>query len=463
MISGACKYKNIAVLDLTHGGAIIARKLSELGYNVHAVDVYNTEDDDTLSNLKINNISTYKKPFPVDYLDLLITPIHLDPEYPMLKQAIAKNVDIATHHWIVGKILSDDKRLEDKTIIEVTGTRAKTSTSSLLADILSRKLDVVLHSSRGVEYWKEGLPETIYDGLSITPGNILQVMDRSFSEKLNPDAYIFEVSLGGTGIADFNIITTLEQDYKIAKENRWASSAKTQMINYAKSGSKLLINTDTKGLINHSAKKFNSIFEFNDGKYPDSQGDLNLILDNNDIIIRLPNETISINTGYSYDIESYTTAIAAAVSTAYNIGVELSVIKKTLVEFSGLQGRMREQTFNNCILIDNSNSGTDVTSADKSLDYALDKKCSGKVVMVMGEESAQVCEGLSLKKTYDFVNLRSSDIDQLILVGDRLHNIKLKDAYHTSTLDEGLKVAFEIVNSSHVSDNLIISNVKCFR
>ncbi|MFP4654791.1 MAG: coenzyme F430 synthase [Methanohalobium sp.] len=464
MIAGKGSYKNIAVLDLTHGGVTIAKKLSELGYNVYAVDVYNTVDAETLSYLQINsNISTFKEPFFVDNLDLLIAPVHLDPDYPMLVQAYKKGVETATHHKIVGDILSRDKRVKDAAIIEITGTKGKTSTASILADILSRRMNVILHTSQGLEFWKNGLPERICNGLSITPGNILQVVDMSLSKELNPDAYVFEVSLGGTGLADMGIITTLNQDFTIANGTKQASSAKLEMIDNAKLNSKMVINSNAKEAILCSRKKHIKTFEFNTGNVPDNPVDLNLMFDNDGIIIKLQDEMFSIDAGYGYDIESYTTAVAAAVSAAHEMNVEFPIIKKTLIEFSGLKGRMREQKFSNGILIDNSNSGMDAVSAEKSLDYALRKKCSGKIVMIMGEESAQVCEGLFLKNVHDFVERRNDDIDQLILVGERLCNIKHEDAYYTSTLDEGLKVAFDIADKYLGSDNLIISSVKCFR
>jgi len=43
-------------------------------------------------------------------------------------------------------------------------------------------------------------------------------------------------------------------------------------------------------------------------------------------------------------------------------------------------------------LIDNSNSGMDIRSAEKALEYS--KKEGGRIVMVLGEEAKEVCEGL---------------------------------------------------------------------
>ncbi len=54
-----------------------------------------------------------------------------------------------------------------------------------------------------------------------------------------------EISLGGTGLADYGILTSFAGDYRIAAGTRWASTAKLQMVSLAKEGSKLVANTDT--------------------------------------------------------------------------------------------------------------------------------------------------------------------------------------------------------------------------
>ena len=173
---------NAAVLDLTHGGIIIAQKLVQLGYNVSAIDVYNTVYPAILADLQDNfNIRTSKDPIPVDNLDIVVAPVHLDQNYEMLHQARDMGKEIVTHHKIVGEILSHDKTIAGAKIIEITGTKAKTSTASILADMLSRKLSVVLHTTRGLEYWENGTPPRINQELSIAPGGILLAVDKTAS------------------------------------------------------------------------------------------------------------------------------------------------------------------------------------------------------------------------------------------------------------------------------------------
>ncbi len=470
---------NAAVLDLTHGGIIIAQKLVQLGYKVSAVDVYNTVDPAILADLQDNfNIKTSKDPIPVDNLDIVVAPVHLDRNYEMLQQARDMGIKIVTHHKIVGEILSHDKTIAGAKIIEITGTKAKTSTASILADMLSRKLSVVLHTTRGLEYWENGTPSLIYQGLSIAPGSILHAVDKTASyisansnsnsnskpkpkpkSNIAPDVYIFEVSIGGTGYADIGILTTLTQDYKIANETAWASDAKMQMLDNAKPGSTIVINcTDTIATCRTSGDMVKKV-TFSDSK--SCPGDVNLTLDKYAIVINSGNWMSVVNAQSDYDVGSYTIAMVAAATAALEMGIEPDDIRDTLSDFEGLRGRMREQIFEGKTLIDNSNSGMNIISVERSLAYAntLQIKKKGRIIMVLGEEAAQVCEGLPPEDVSEFLRQQGKNIDELVLVGKRMRAVKHKNSYYADSLSQGLSVASGIAGT----DDLILSCVKCFR
>jgi len=144
------KTSRIAVLDLTHGGAVIARKLKKIAGSVTGVDVYRTLDPESLNELETEGIKTSKQPLDPSDFDIIIAPVHLDPGYPMLVGAVTQNIPIISHHQAVGQILSTYDMV-NKILIELTGTKAKTSTAILLADILSAKKKVISHTSRGLE------------------------------------------------------------------------------------------------------------------------------------------------------------------------------------------------------------------------------------------------------------------------------------------------------------------------
>lgn len=459
--------KNTAVLDLTHGGIIIAQKMAQLGHNITAVDVYNTVDTATLADLQNIGIKTSKDPVPVDDIDMIVAPVHLDPNYKMLQQGRNMGTEIITNHKIVGEILSHDKTIAGAKIIEITGTKAKTSTASILAAMLSRKMNVVLHTTRGLEYWENGTASLIYQGLSIAPGSILHAVDRTASyiasnpkSNIAPDVYIFEVSIGGTGYADIGILTTLTQDYKIANNTTWSSDAKMQILDNAKPGSTLIINCTDDAATGRKLDNSVKTVTFSESK--DCTGDMNLTLDKRAIVMNSGGNLMSvINAKPDYDVESYTIAMAAATTAALEIGVELDDIKDTLADFEGLSGRMRKQAFEGKTLIDNSNSGMNIISVEKSLAYAstLQIKKKGRIIMILGEEAAQVCEGLPPEDVSGFLHREGQNIDELVLVGERMRAVKHKNAHYADSLPQGLSVASGIAGD----DDLILSCVKCFR
>ncbi len=79
--------------------------------------------------------------------------------------------------------------------------------------------------------------------------------------------------------------------------------------------------------------------------------------------------------------------------------------------------------------------------------------------MLLGEEAAQVCEGLPPENVADFVTRRAKDIGQLILVGERMQEVGGEDLAYAPGLDQGLEMALEASSQS----DIILSCVKCFR
>ncbi len=519
---GLC-WEKLAVLDLTHGGIPIAKKLAALGNEVYAVDVYGTVDSSLLQELeKKHGIHCSKTPLPVSGFDRLIAPVHLDPAYSMLAEARIEGKKILSHHEIVGEILKKDSRLSGIKIIEITGVKAKTSTASLLADMLSRKFEVVLHTSRGLEAWNEGFSSLISRGLSITPGSILVAVENVFEAGLMPDYFIFEISIGGTGTADFGVLTTLSPDYGIANNSSLASEAKLQLIKNAKRGSTLLINAGAKKALEAAKKSQAKVLTFKDpfnNQFLETEGietDFSLEIESKKIELAselsgVSNSTIKSElselelselelselelselelselqvTGISsgsvlhfiyrgkeifsacllsgYNISAYRTAFTAASAVALGLGVECKAVVAVLEEFKGLSGRMQEMEINGISLIDNSNSGMDILSAEKALEYALlkkkDEKKSGGIILVLGEEASQVCEGLPPASVQDFIEKFGAKCRQIILVGERMKTLAARNASHADSLPKGLSKASELAEK----DDIIISSVKCFR
>lgn len=436
--------KKIAVIDMNHGGIPISQKLSKIGFSVTAIDVYDKLGLKIISNLnKDYGVDVIKKPIAVDEFDFIVAPLHLNPNYAMLKSAREKDKKIISHHEIVGIILSNDERIKNIKFIEISGTKAKTSTAFILANIISQKFCVILHTSYGLIYIKNGKSIQI-DKLSITPGNILQVIDRTIC--FSPTFYIFEVSIGFTGYSDFNILTTLNNDVLIAANSKYESDAILQTMHNIKN-STLLINSDIYHRINLN------IFECNN---------TNLITFNEN------NDVMKMNVQSNYDLNSYRTALSASIAASVELGIEFDVIKSTISKFKGIDGRMLKKNFKGRILIDNSNSGMDVQSVKSAFKFALTfLKNDKKIIFVLGIESKTVCEGLDVEELIKFIEKQRAFIDKLIWVCDskELKNSNILERFKnivintTSSHENGLSIAF---NNTKKGD-IILSCVKCFR
>ena len=445
---------NVLVLDLTHGGGLIAQSLTETD-TVTAVDVYRTTDDRARRNLESCGISVLREPPSAGDFDLIISPVHLDSAYPTLSDARAAEIPVITHHAAVSRILRT--QLNGCTVIEVTGTTAKTSTARILAGMLSACTDrrIISHTSAGVEVrgcGEAGAEARVIAKFSIAPASIIAVL-RSIEAELgsgseqrpNQDVLIFEVSLGGTGLADIGIVTTLSGDYLIANNTGTASEAKMQMINLAKPGSTLIIGIDV------PSNSDRRTFTFGDS------GDVCFErIDAERAVIRAMGRKIEFGVN-DYDIFSYQTAILSAVTAAISIGVDCGCIESFLDGFSGVSGRMRVMQVNRRTIVDNSNSGMTIASAESAIEHA--RRIAGdsgaaKVVLIIGIEEYNVCEGLDLEKAVELIERNSDFVDSVITVG-----VNSDSAHRVTNLNSGMDLA---MNQTGEGD-MIISCVKCFR
>ena len=328
-------------------------------------------------------------------------------------------------------------------------------------------MDVVLHTSRGLEHWNDGVATIIYKGLSIAPGSILYAIEKIEKAKIRPEVFIFETSIGGTGSADIGVITSLEQDYGIANNTALASDAKLQMLDNAKKESITIINLSAEKALQRAAEKDIKTITFSDAKRSidanRTTADVNLEIKDDRIAISTEDRTIEATMEDGFDISAYTTALSAAAAISLSMGIEEKDIIDTFRSFRGLTGRMVKGELEGRILIDNSNSGMDIRSVKRALDYASgissDTNNDRKVAMVLGEEAEQVCEGLPPEDVSDFLLKNGRSLDKIVLVGRRMLDIKYDGACYRGTFEDGLSAALQHTNFG----DIIILCVKCFR
>jgi UDP-N-acetylmuramyl pentapeptide synthase len=384
------------------------------------------------SGLQAEAIEVYHHIPNLADFDLVAAPVHLAPNNPALAQARKWKKKIITHHQAVGELLREreDSAME---VFEVTGTHSKTSTALLLALMLSRHKKVLSHTTRGMEIWQDGKARLLEKGLSITPGNVIHAKEVAKTQGV--EALICEVSLGGTGFADYGILTSLSGDYLIANATKWASTAKLQMLSLAKSGAKLLANSDAWLSPDVSFAAEGRVYA-----RPDS--------------LIFAKEEVHLDLGQDLDFMGYETAIAGAAAAADLAGIERSEIAQALCGFDGFSGRMKIKRLDGQTIFDSSNSGLKVRDVARALDRAFGRG----LVVVVGEDGETVCEGMNIPALSELLRQRKSEIAKLIIVGERL--VPLAEELGAATaknLQQGLEMA------QKDSPKRLLSCVKCFR
>jgi len=102
----------------------------------------------------------------------------------------------------------------------------------------------------------------------------------------------------------------------------------------------------------------------------------------------------------------------------------------------------------------------DILTAEKALAYS--KKEGRRIVMVLGEEAKEVCEGLDPSGVEKFIGMHLDEIDSMILVGGRMRSLlqnNINKIYYADSLSKGIELATKITREN----DIILSCVKCFR
>ena len=226
----------VMVVDATHGGTTLAEEFWARGDEVTCVDVYGT--------LPKRNLEDYSRKFEVrrelpepSRYDLIVKPIHFpsDPFRGVWERVI-------THHEAVRLLLSHRIKFP---VVEITGSFGKTTSALCAISLLRERFSILSLTSRGICLHDHEGKKILLDRVSTAPANILRAVRLAGQE---PDLAIFEVSLGGTGLADLGIIKNVYDDYPIAKGTSSAREAKLSMVKNRKEGSTVLVNADDEKL-----------------------------------------------------------------------------------------------------------------------------------------------------------------------------------------------------------------------
>ncbi|MGZ4903549.1 MAG: coenzyme F430 synthase [Halobacteriota archaeon] len=430
--------KRVAVLDTIHGGETICHKLQHTGIDAVAIDIYKNPP----------------RAAAIDDYDVVVAPIHA--KSPLLTRADKNGIPILTHHEVVGQLARQSQILKDALVFEITGVKGKTTTAALLQRAFSEKPLVSL-TSRGLEARESGR-YVAKKRLSITPANVLVALDLIDEFGLSPEVCIFETSLGGIGIGDVNILTTLSPEYAIAQGDRTSTEAKLQMISNAKAGSCLIAPSAVAARAPSAC--VNSIGDAGATVYYE-EGDGREVRIRFDALRRMHGDQVSGELSFTptgcYDLVAYRTPLLCFVTAALTAHIEAAFIERVLLSFKGVKGRLSATVIKQRTLVDNSNSGLDEASIMRAIDFGLTfKKPGHKAVLIIGEEAKNICDGMIPDVVASVAN--NEAFENIVLVGERMHVSTARVRYRED-LKSALSAAVELTSEHDV----IISCVKTWR
>ena len=422
---------NALIVDMTHGGKLIASEFSKLGdFKVFALDIYSTLSPDEKLHLEKKGIKLVEKSF-LDEADnddfLIIAPVHCN---------IDSKVDM-THHEAVKFLMKDKVGIP---VIEVTGVKGKTSTVKMLEEIF-KDLNPLILSSLGVEVVENSENIPLKKNISITPASIIEAWYLS-KDYNNKGICIFETSLGGTGLADTGILTNIAENYTIASKGKTASQAKAQIFkskvvacdfnSYNQFYLNFNENTVTFGIDKRANVHASNVkFGLDKTSFKVDVNGLKTVGGN--IINR------SFNVSTFAPAEHHLNNVLGAVCAALILETPTNQIKNGLKNFKGVAGRTSIKNYNGTKIIEEINPGINVTAIKKSVEMI---QYLESPVVIFGGKYGVTCEEIDEEAAARFFNGMDPKI-QLILADELGKNIttRIKRKYKYIDSDKAIDEA----------------------
>jgi UDP-N-acetylmuramyl pentapeptide synthase len=379
----------VLILDLTHGGGVLAETYAENGHEVTAIDIYRNCPPGIRSRLSSLKVRVLEET-PDETFDLAVSPVHC----PDLFFRGASYERRLTHHQAVGELARFGYP-----IIEVTGAVAKTSSCHILAHILhSMGKRVLLLTSRGLVSMGDTI-EILEEKASIAPATILRLSKM----KGEWDYGIFECSLGGTGLADIGTVTNLSGEYPIAAGTRSSNAGKMQMIRSAKH--RIVIAAEDKPIIEGEMPREAEVTTFGAG------GDVRVNIEGG---LRIGERTPAILTVNGHDLHftlsskflapSYLTGLNAAAALAFAAGAEPKFIAEALSSFEGVPGRGEVHKEGEADVIRERNPGVSARSIEWNIRMLEEYYGVKELSLVVDPVTVKVCEKMDLDEIADVVS-----------------------------------------------------------
>ncbi|MFV0498776.1 MAG: UDP-N-acetylmuramoyl-L-alanine--D-glutamate ligase [Bacilli bacterium] len=130
------KDKKILILGLARSGYAVAKLLSKMGANITVNEINDCQDEDVISELTNLGIKIILGDHPVNLLDNVFDLIVKNPGIPLnhiyIRKAIVMEIPITTEIEVAYNCM------QDANFIAITGTNGKTTTATLIYEMLNK-------------------------------------------------------------------------------------------------------------------------------------------------------------------------------------------------------------------------------------------------------------------------------------------------------------------------------------
>lgn len=332
-----------------------------------------------------------------------------------------------THHEFSGYLINKIRKDYDFKLIEVTGVKGKTTTTSLMYDMLD---SVLLLNSKHLIFKSNGEEILLNDTLSITPASIITALNLAIEHDIlsSVDFFICEVSLGITPEADIGVLTNIVEDYPIAQKSTSATKAKESVFK-----SKSVVceyECFNKYYKDHSA----TLVSLNNTEANVYTTDINYGITESEIIAMINSHKIRFSCFALSDFYIKNILLALTVLDILGEDITPDLIKNT----SPIKGRGSYYIKDKTLFIEDINPGLNTTSIKGCVDNL--KRISDNFLIIIGGDYGITCEEINEDKLADFVKKLNNN--QVILTGNvgLSVNKKLNNTYHyIDTLKNSLK------------------------
>ena len=420
---------NVLVVGLGVSGIACIKGLSRTGEKIYAFDESPKENlKDRLKEVEGIEAEYYfgneeLKKINMKNLDYAIKSPGIKYEVPVIEMLLKNNVEVISD-------IEAAYRATDATIVSITGTNGKTTTTTLTGEMAS----------------ESGIPFKV-------TGNIGFGMYNDALNAKKGDVLVAEVSsfqLAGTSrykphISLITNITPDHLDYHHTVENYIEAKFKN-VINQDENDYAIL-NYEDATIRNFSdkikaKKKFFSsgriledgIFAENDRLYYKNKNNKQFIISTKEIFI--PGK---------HNLENAMAAAGAAIA----LGIDIEIISGVLKEFKGVEHRLEFTGEYNKVKFYNDSKGTNPDASIKAI-QGIEKP----IVLIAG--------GYDKKSSYDeFIKAFDDKVKALILLGQTAKDIErcalkygFENIYLVETMDEAVKKSFELAEEG---DNVVLS------